>query len=282
MDDATGSRTARAVAVGRAVGVGGHRDEHVHSLLPRGDRIAVAAARGLGAGRSRRVYAWSGHPGLRMLAVDEAVEVALRRTDADTMVVLGAGYDTRAWRLESLRGRTVIEVDHPATQAEKRDRMASTDDPVAQLRLAGVDLATDDLEAALDRAGHDPGRATVWLWEAVVPYLTAAAVDATLIVLADRSAPGSRLLLTTVTPALFAPPGLGRPLAGPARWVMRQLGEPVLLAETDTAVAARLTRHGFVQRRVTGPRRWAADAGLRLVGPHLDERLHVAERVVRP
>lgn len=281
MDDATGSRTARAVAVGRAVGVGGHRDEHVTELLPRGDRLAVAAARGLGAGRGRRVVAWTGHPGLRMLAVDEAVEVALRRTDADTLVVLGAGYDTRAWRLESLRDRTVIEIDHPATQAEKRDRMGSTQDAPARLRLAGADLATDDLDAVLERAGHDPARPTVWLWEAVVPYLPAEAVDATLAVLADRSAPGSRLLVTTVTPALFDPPVLGRPLAGPARWLMRQLGEPVLLAESDAAVATRLARHGFVQRRVTGPRRWAADAGLRLTGPHLDERLHTAERVVQ-
>ncbi len=282
MDDATGSRTARAVAVGRAVGVGGHRDEHVSRLLPRGDRLAVAAARGLGAGRGRHVYAWTGHPGLRMLAVDEAVEVALERTGADTLVVLGAGYDTRAWRLESLRGRIVIEIDHPATQAEKQDRMQATEEAPAQLHLAGADLATDDLAAVLDRAGHDPDHPTVWLWEAVVPYLTAEAVDATLEVLADRSAPGSQLLVTTVTPALFDPSVLGRPLAGPARWLMRQLGEPVLLAETDTAVAARLARHGFVQRRVTGPRRWATDAGLRLTGPHLDERLHTAERVVQP
>lgn len=226
------------------------------------------------------MHAWTGHPGLRMLAVDAAVEVALRRSGADTMVVLGAGYDTRAWRLESLRGRTVIEIDHPATQAAKRHRMGTTDDAPAELRLAGADVAADDLDAVLDQAGHDPGQPTVWLWEAVVPYLPSAAVDTTLTVLADRSAPGSRLLVTTVTPALFDPPALGRPLASPARWLMRQLGEPVLMAETDTAVAARLARHGFVRHRVTGPRRWAADAGLRLSGPHLDERLHVAKRVV--
>lgn len=128
MDDATGPGTARAVAVGRAVGVGGHRDEHVTELLPRGERLGVAAARGLGAGRGRRVYAWTGRPGLRML-----------------------------------------EVDHPATQAEKRDRMASMHDPPARLRLAGVDLDSDDLDVALERAGHDPDQSTVWLWEAVAP-----------------------------------------------------------------------------------------------------------------
>lgn len=280
MDDTTGSRTARVVAVGRAVGVGGRRDEHVASLLPPTDRLAVAAARGLGAGRGRRVLAWTGQPGLRMLAVDAAVEAAVRLTGAATVVVIGAGYDTRAWRLDVLQGRTVIEVDHPATQADKQARLVGVGEAIAELVLAGADLTVDDLAAVLATAGHDPGRPTVWLWEAVVPYLPAAAVDATLAVLQERSAAGSRLLVTTVTPNLVEPPLLGRGLAGPARWLMAQLGEPVRLAESDAEFAARLARHGFVQRRVTGPRRWAADAQLQLRGPHLGERLHVADRVV--
>lgn len=281
MDDATGSRTARAVAVGRAVGVGGRRDPHVAALLPLGDRLAVGAARALGAGRGGPTPAWTGHPALRMLAVDAALERALRASRADVLVVVGAGYDTRARRLEALRGCTVIEVDHPATQAEKQARLGDPDEAIAELRLVGADLATDDLDEVLDRAGHDPAAPTVWLWEAVVPYLPAAAVDRTLAVLRDRSTPGSVLLVTTVPPHLFDPPVLGRPLAGPARWCMARLGEPVLLMETDDAVAARLARHGFAQRRVTGPRRWAADADVHVVGPLLDERLHVAERTER-
>ncbi len=195
------------------------------------------------------------------------------------MVVVGAGYDTRAWRLDALRGRRVIEVDHPATQARKRGRLDASDEAAAELVLAAADLATDDLGAVLDSAGHDPSAPTLWLWEAVVPYLPARAVDTTLAVMRDRSAAGSRLLVTTITPALFDPPVLGRGLARPARWFMELLGEPVRLAETDAAFGARLTRHGFEQRRVSGPRAWADQAGLRLHGPRLDERLHVADRV---
>lgn len=283
MDDTTGSMTARIVAVGRAVGVGGRRDELVGAMLPSRDRLVAAAARRLGVGRGRDVHGWSGHPALRMLAVDAAVQEALDSTGASTMVVLGAGYDTRAWRLERLRGRRVIEVDHPATQADKRARLERAGTPaavVADLVLAGADLAEDDLDEVLERADHDPSVPTVWLWEAVVAYLPADAVDATLEVLQERSAPGSRLLVTTVTPALFDPPVLGRGLARPARWIMARLGEPVRLAETDRAFAARLARHGFAQRRVTGPRQWARRAGLRLRGPHVDERLHVADRVL--
>ncbi len=280
MDDATGSRTARAVAVGRAVGVAGRRDEHVAALLPAGDRFAVAAARGVGAGRRGRTLAWTAHAALRMLAVDAAVETALRTTGAADLVIVGAGYDTRAWRLPSLRGRRVVEVDHPATQADKTRRLAAhAAATVAEVVHVGVDLAVDDLGAALGAAGHDPARPTVWLWEAVVPYLPPEAVDATLAVLRERSAPGSQLVVTTVTASLFDPPVLGRVLAPVARTMMARLGEPVLLAESDAATAARLARHGFTHRRVTGPRRWALDAGLEVSGPTLDERLHVAERV---
>lgn len=278
MDEATGSRTARVVAAGRAVGVAGRRDEHVESLLPPADRVAVAAARALGAGRRRRVLGWAAHAGLRMLAVDAAVRDALGRAGSRTLVVLGAGYDTRAWRLEALRGHTVVEVDHPATQAAKRVRLAAVGDPLAELVLAGADLAEADLGQVLAGAGHDPDLPTTWLWEAVVPYLPAAAVDRTLDVVARRSAAGSVLLVTTVLPHLVGPRSLGRAAAGVARAAMRRIGEPVELAEDDDAVAARLARSGFMRREVTGPREWAADAGVRLQGPWLEERLHVAER----
>ena len=282
MDDTTGSRTARAVAVGRAVGVGGQRDAHVADLLPPADRLAVLVARSVGAGRARHVLAWAAHPALRMLAVDAAVDEAVMSAHVSTVVVVGAGYDTRAWRLESLRGRRVIEVDHPATQAEKRAQLGATEEALAAVDFVGLDLASHDLDAALDDVGHDADRPTVWLWEAVVPYLEAVAVDATLDVLRRRSAVGSRLLMTTVTPDQFDPPAVGRALSRPARGLMARFGEAVLLAERDAEVAARLARHGFAHRRVTGPRRWARDAGIDVLGPTLDERLHLAERVLSP
>lgn len=275
MQDDSASTTARVVAIGRAVGVAGRRDEHVAALLPTGDRLAVAAGRGLGVGRGTRVLAGLAHPSLRMQAVDAAVRDAVGRVDPAAVIVIGAGYDTRAWRLECLAGRTVVEVDHPATQAVKRAG-AATDDALADVVFAAGDLAHADLDRVLAAAGHAADEPTVWLWEAVVPYLDEAAVDATLAVLAARSTPGSVLLLTTVTPQLFtsAPPGLG----APARWCMQWLGEPIRLAESDAAVAARLGRHGFDHEQVSAPPDWAAAAGVRLRGPQLTEHLHVAVR----
>ncbi len=277
MDATTGSATARFVAVGRAVGVGGRRDEHVGALLPVSDRAAVAALRAVGGGRSRRVLGWSGHAPLRMLAIDAALTRTLVHRPTASVVIVGAGYDTRAWRLPALARRRVIELDHPATQADKRRRLPDAEGALATLTLHPADLSHDDLDAVLDAAGHDPSAPTVWLWEAVVPYLPEAAVDATLRVLAARSAPGSALLVTSVRPALIDPPVLGRALGGVIDVAMRGIREPVLLAEGDGAFASRLARHGFLARAVSGVRRWGMDAGVRVLGPVVDERLHVAE-----
>ncbi len=281
MDDgAGGSRTARAVAVGRAVGVGTLRDPVVVHLLSRRDRVAVRTWRGLA--RSALVartpaVGLAAHAALRMAAVDAAVVTAIATHEPDTVVVVGAGFDTRAWRLPALRGRRVVEVDHPATQAAKQARLDRLPAPEADLVFAPADLRHDDLDRVLDDAGQDPARPVVWIWEAVWPYLPVAAVDDTLGVLADRSPSGSRLVTTTM------PPGLLEPHLPPARVAallgLRVIGEPILTAETDRAVTDRLATHGWVGDGGRGPRSWAADEpGVALVGPVLDERLHVADR----
>lgn len=275
------SRTARVVAVGRSVGllVPGRddqrlRDPVVGRLLPWPDRQLSRLLRASGVPLGRAGLA--AHATLRMAAVDAAVEAAVAAVDPPAVVVVGAGYDTRAWRLSALRGRRVLELDHPATQASKRAGLGAAAVGAGVVELVPVDLAADDLDEVLDAAGHDPSSPTVWLWEAVVPYLPPDAVEATLAVLSRRSTPGSRLVVTTVTPALVDPPVPG--FAPPARLAMRLLGEPVRLAEDDAEVVARLARHGFDSDGGRGPRDWARDAGVDVVGPVLDERLHLATR----
>ncbi len=273
MDDHA-SRTARAVAVGRAVGIDGIRDPLVEHLLPRRDRVTVRALRALPAGRP--ALGMTAHAALRMRAVDDALEAALATTNADTVVVVGAGWDTRAWRLDSLTGRRVLEVDHPATQRAKRARLADLPSPLAEVDFVGADLRTADLDDVLATAGQDPEVPVVWIWEAVVPYLPPDAVDATLHVLAARSAPGSRLLVTTMTPGLVEP-WLPAMSAG-AFASLRLVGEPILTARSDPDIVDWLATHGWRSGGGRGPRSWADAAGVTLFGPTLDERLHVAER----
>ena len=106
------------------------------------------------------------------------------------MVLLGAGLDARAWRLQELAGTTVFEADHPDSQAEKRSRLGSLPATADQVRFVPVDLSRDDLGAALGSAGHRADLPTFWIWEGVVVYLTTEQVRATLAAVGALSVPG--------------------------------------------------------------------------------------------
>ncbi|MDP8222082.1 MAG: SAM-dependent methyltransferase [Candidatus Lernaella stagnicola] len=119
------------------------------------------------------------------------------RDDIRQVIVLGAGFDSRAYRLPDLQECRVVEVDHPATQAMKRERMG----PLGEASLRHVvflpaDLTKQDLPDVLKNTGLDRNQRTFVLWEGVTHYLGEAAVDATLRALAQAMAPGSRLLFT--------------------------------------------------------------------------------------
>src|SRR4051794_36263339 len=132
----------------------------------------------------------------RTVAIDDAVGAGPR----EQIVILGAGLDGRAWRMDELAGAELFEVDHPDSQADKQDRAAALGEPVAHRHLVPVDFRTDDLDRALAAAGHDGTTPTTWIWEGVVAYLTPAEVEASAAVIAGRSAPGSRLVVNYQTP----------------------------------------------------------------------------------
>ena len=75
-------------------------------------------------------------------------------------VILGAGMDTFAFRCRDMLERLqVFEIDHPATQAFKRDRIAGLGWEIpAQLHLVSVDFTKEDLDKILKRPPYDPLR----------------------------------------------------------------------------------------------------------------------------
>jgi methyltransferase (TIGR00027 family) len=111
-----------------------------------------------------------------------AEDVARRAiaTGAKQIVVLGAGLDTFACRGPPIAGVEVFEVDHPATQAEKRRRLAAAGIEAPALRFAPCEFERESLAQALQAAGFDPTARAAFLWLGVTPYLSAEAVDATL------------------------------------------------------------------------------------------------------
>lgn len=197
-------------------------------------------------------YAWLAGPGRRLLALSPLVDLMRLRTrvlddaaldavrDGVTQVViLGAGLDARAWRLEGLERCTVYEVDHPATQREKRLRLAGLTPRARDVRFVGVDFERDDLSTALAGAGHEALARTVWIWEGVIPYLSAPAVEATLGVVRERSPAGSVLAATYV-------PALARAL--PLRALelgLRVMGEPFHCLLSTSELHRMLDATGF-------------------------------------
>ena len=112
-------------------------------------------------------------------------------------VLLGAGMDSVAWRRpDLLRQVRIFEVDHPSTQAWKRERAAALCLPENEAHVfVPADFETEDLRDVLDRAGFDWGRPTLFSWLGVVMYLTRDAISSTLRTLAGAG-PGSGTVLT--------------------------------------------------------------------------------------
>jgi methyltransferase (TIGR00027 family) len=97
------------------------------------------------------------------------------------LVVLGAGLDTYAYRGACRDRLRIFEVDHPATQAWKRQRLAQAAIPLPpELTFAPIDFELETLAAGLETAGFNPAEQTFFTWLGVVPYLTEDAVWSTL------------------------------------------------------------------------------------------------------
>ena len=115
--------------------------------------------------------------------------------DVDQLVILGAGLDTRAYRLPALADTTVFEVDLPATQELKGRGLRGVAPTAREVRFVPADLDRDPLAETLDRAGLDRTRPVLFLWEGVTQYLTEDAVRATLAYVGS-TASGSAIALT--------------------------------------------------------------------------------------
>jgi methyltransferase (TIGR00027 family) len=97
------------------------------------------------------------------------------------LVVLGAGLDTYAYRAALGDLLRVFEVDHPATQQWKRERLAEAAIPVpGALTFTPIDFERETLADGLAAAGFDPALPSFFTWLGVTPYLTEATVVSTL------------------------------------------------------------------------------------------------------
>ncbi len=180
MEPGQPSRTALGAATHRAV----------HQVLEHGHIFAdPLAVRILGTDAEAAIHDAEKDPCRRRLRLfiavrtrfaEDAVTVAVAR-GVRQLVVLRAGLDTYAYRTALGESLHVFEVDHPATQAWKRQRLAEAAIPVpSTLTFAPVDFEGEALAEGLSAAGFDQGKQTFFTWLGVVPYLTEQTVFSTL------------------------------------------------------------------------------------------------------
>jgi methyltransferase (TIGR00027 family) len=204
MQEGKFSRTAQRVAIRRAA----------HQLLdqprvlddPLALRIIGSEAEEALRSNPKEHHAFSRAFRAFMAARSRYAEDELARAVADGVtqyVVLGAGLDTFAYR-NPHAGLQVFEVDHPATQAWKREQLQAAAIMIPpSLTFVPIDFEQQTLAAGLGQSGFDASAAAFFSWLGVTPYLTREACMITLSFVA-KLPPGSGLVFDfAVDPALL-------------------------------------------------------------------------------
>jgi methyltransferase (TIGR00027 family) len=133
----------------------------------------------------------------RTCLIDELLRHALQ-AGMRQVVILGAGFDCRGYRMASMHSSILFEVDHPATQTVKLAKLRRLLPLLPEdVHFVPLDFDRGSLSAALGDSGFDSRCPTVFLWEGVTNYLTAESVDSVLRYVSG-CAPGSRLIFTYV------------------------------------------------------------------------------------
>jgi methyltransferase (TIGR00027 family) len=248
------SRTALEAATHRAV----------HQVLERGYIFAdPLAMRILGTDAEGVVREAENDPSRRRMRLfiavrarfaEDALMAAITR-GVRQLVVLGAGLDTYAYRIGLGESLHIFEVDHPATQAWKRQRLAEATISVPHtLTFAPVDFERETLADGLAAAGFDTAQQSFFTWLGVVPYLTEQAVFSTLRFIA--SLPGAaHVVFDYRNPPASDPDQDEHDAARAARAArVASFGEPFRSDFETDALRARLTALGFCEIEDLGPR----------------------------
>jgi len=148
--------------------------------------------------RERRMPGSLGALLCRVRYIDDVLRQSLEE-GLDQLVILGAGFDSRAYRIAGIDHVQVFEVDLPGTVKLKQTRVEKVLGAVPDnVTLVGMNFDRQNLADVLKGAGLQKGRRTLFIWEGVTQYLTAEAVDHTLKFVSGVSGVGSAIVFTYV------------------------------------------------------------------------------------
>ncbi len=204
--------------------------------------------------------------GIRKRLIEQAALRAISQ-GLTQVVVIGAGLDMLTLRLiHTAPGTRCIEIDHPATQAHKRQMLALAGIDTHQVDLVAADLAQTNLNEALTRSTHfDRSQPTLFVVEGLTMYLTPAQVGS---LLADlrQAAPHARLLMTFMQPDTAGGVRFTRQTIL-VRLLLHLLGEPFQWGLHTTDLPDFLIASGWTLGHQCGPPEFsacAAAAGIKI------------------
>lgn len=210
------------------------------------DAVEKAAARD-----APRVRALRAHLVLRSRFAEDRLRAAVAERGVRTLVILGAGLDTFAYRQPDwAAGLRIVEVDHPASQRDKRARLAAAGvEPPSNLEFHAIDFATTSLADGLAPCRLPTDAPVFFFWLGVMMYLAPPAVDAVFSVLGSQ--PRASEVVFSFANAdsggliAFADDGAAPAAPGDAELQAAAAGEPWLSVFDPDTLAARVRAHGF-------------------------------------
>jgi len=123
----------------------------------------------------------------------------------EQLVILGAGYDSRAYRFDALTQIKVFEVDHPATQDVKKEKVLGRFKALpAHVSYIPVDFIKEDFQTGLFANGYDRQLKTLFIWEGVTMYVDPDTVDRTLSFIVKNVGSGSSIIFDYTYPEVLA------------------------------------------------------------------------------
>jgi len=170
-------------------------------------------------------------------AVDDGIE---------QLVVLGAGYDTRAYRIDGLKERVnVFEVDHPDTQEVKMEKIEKIFGALPlHVAYVPLDFEKDGLGPRLMEMGYDRSKKTLFVMEGLIMYIPPKAVDDVFSFIVNNSGKGSWVIFDYY-PDFMVDGESELDVANNIRNFLIQQGEPLKFGIREGSVEAFLTERGL-------------------------------------
>jgi methyltransferase (TIGR00027 family) len=181
--------------------------------------------------------------------IDDFLKASLAE-GLEQVVILGAGFDTRAYRIAGIEKLRVFEIDHPDTQAEKLKRLKKVIDPLpAHVSFIPLDFNIQTLAECLltPGSGYNAHAKTLFIWQGVTYFLTTQAVDSTLAFIANHSGPGSSVIFDYFYNETLR--DTDRSDVKMMRRAARMTGEEYMFGIDQGQVEAFLTLRGFCEVR---------------------------------